>query len=183
MKCLLSDFKNKSPQELRKHHLEHHQVDSENRFFKKIFAAEKKELNNTFHGKKCIKCGEFLPTVRSKLHHDFLKHYELGRGSVAAVEDTPIRITALGPIKIYENHSSDYDFFNSEQIVDEFLFAVKNRMQRSDADFFVRCGFSLENIQPSPKGSDQPLISSDPIPTKSFNDFVLFTMRDLVLKE
>ena len=66
MKCLLCDFKNKSPQELRKHYPEHHRVDSENRFFKKIFAAEEKEQNNAFRGKKCIKCGEFLPTVRSK---------------------------------------------------------------------------------------------------------------------
>ena len=191
MKCLLCDFKNKSPQELRKHYLEHHRVDSENRFFKKIFAAEEKEQSNAFHGKKCIKCGKFLPTVRSKLHHDFLKHYELSRASVAAVEDKPIRITAVGPIKIYEirfeNHSSDYDFFNSEQIVDEFSFVVKNRIQRSDADVFVRCGFSLENIQPSTGGFDQPLRSSrywstDPILTKSFNDFVLFTIRDSVLK-
>ena len=158
-------------------------MDSENRFFKKIFAAEEKEQNNAFHGKKCIKCVEFLPTVRSKLHHDFLKHYELGRASVAAVEEKSIRITAVGPIKIFEirfeNHSSDYDFLNSEQNVDEFLFVVKNRIQRSDADFFVRCGFSLENIQPSPDGFDQPLRSSrywstDHILTKSFNDFIYY---------
>ena len=110
-----------------------------------------------------------------------MKHYEFGRASVAAVEDKPIRIAAVGPIKIYgirfENHSSDYDFFNCEQIVGKFLFIVKNGIQPTE----------YRNIQPSPDGFHQPLRSSkywstDPILTKSFNDFVLFTMRDSVLK-
>ena len=185
MKCLLCNFKNNSLEELKKHYLNHHRVDSGNCFFNKIFAAKEKEENNVFHGKKCVRCGEFLPTVRSKLHHDLLKHYELGRET--ATEDKPVTIITVSPIKIYEirfeNHSSDYNFFNSEQVVDEFLFNVKNRIERSDTDFFIRCGFSLQNIQSSPDGFDQPLIScrywsTDPIQTKSFNDFVFFLLLE-----
>ena len=118
-------------------------------FFKKIIGHKEKQ-KNVFHGKKCIRCKEFLPTVRSNLHHDILKHYEVGRTDVA--EDKPVTIITVGPIKIYEirfeNHSSDYDFFISEQVVHEFLFNVRNKVERSDTDFFIRCGFSLQNIQP-----------------------------------
>ena len=72
-------------------------------------------------------------------------------------------------------------------MVDEFLFNVKTRIRRSDTDFLVRCGFSLENIQPPIDDYDQPLKvsrywSTDPIQTKSFNDFVFFNTRKSVLK-
>ena len=78
-------------------------------------------------------------------------------------------------------------FFEPEQLVDEFLFKFKRRMARSDNDYLIRCGFSLQNVQPSPEDIDQPLTatrywSTDPISTKSFNDFVLFHIRDTILK-
>ena len=41
-------------------------------------------------------------------------------------------------------------FFNAEKLVDKFLLNVKNRVGRSNSDFFIKCGFSLENIQPLP---------------------------------
>ena len=67
------------------------------------------------------------------------------------------------------------------------MFNVKTRIRRSDTVFFVRCGFSLENIQPPIGDYDQPLKvsrywSTDPIQTKSFSDFVFFNTRELVLK-
>ena len=51
----------------------------------------------------------------------------------------------------------------------------------------MRCGFSLENIQPPIGYYDQPLKvlrywSTDPIQTKLFNDFAFFTTRESVLK-
>ena len=120
MKCLLCDFRNNNLEELKKHYLNFQQVDRDNRFFKKLFEEQQ---NNVFYGKQCVRCKEFLPTAKAKSRYDFLKHYE----------EKPIAITTVGPIKIYEinfqNHSSDYEFFNSEQTVDEFLFNVKNRIQ------------------------------------------------------
>ena len=41
-------------------------------------------------------------------------------------------------------------FFNAEKLVDKFLLNVKNRVGRSNSDLFIKCGFSLENIQPLP---------------------------------
>ena len=72
-------------------------------------------------------------------------------------------------------------------MLEEFLLNVKNRIERFKADFFVRCGFSLENIQPPPKNDEQPLKNSwywstEPIQTKSFNDFVFFSIRESILK-
>ena len=51
----------------------------------------------------------------------------------------------------------------------------------------MRCGFSLENIQPAIDDYDQQLKvsrywSTDPIQTKLFNDFVFFNTRESVLK-
>ena len=187
MKFLLCNFKNSNLDYLKKHYIDFHQVDSENHFFRKLFEEGQ---SNVFHGKKCIRCKEFLPTVKSKRYHDFIKHYELGKDAIQS-ENKPVSIITVGPIKIYEirfeQHSADYDFFNSEEVVDDFLFKVKNRIVRSDRDFIIRCGFSLQNIQPSPEGFDQPLKSSrywstDPIQTKSFNDYVLFTLRSPILK-
>ena len=91
-----------------------------------------------------MRCKEFLPTANSKLHHDFLRHYEVSR-SAPLVEEKPIIITNVGPIKIYEinfqSHSSKYDFFNSVRLVDEFLFNVKNRIERSDINFLFSVAF------------------------------------------
>ena len=61
---------------------------------------------------------------------------------------------------MFTQHSGDYDFFNAEKLVDEFLLNVKNRVGRSYSDFFIKCGFSLENIQPSPIENKQPIRNS-----------------------
>ena len=125
--------------------------------------------------------------TRFKSYHDFLKH-DAGKN---IIDEKPLIVTSIGNVKKfeinYQNHSSDYDFYNSESLVDDFLFNVKNRIERSDVDFFICCGFSLENIQPSLEDYDQPLKASrywstDPIQTKSFNDFVFFNIRDSILK-
>ena len=48
------------------------------------------------------------------------------------------------------HHLHDYDFYNSENLVVDFLLTVKNRVKRSKhVDFTIKSGFSLENTQPS----------------------------------
>ena len=140
MKRLLCYFQTNKIDYLKKHYLKYHNVDSKNCFFKKVIDSLEKEENNVFHGKKCVRCNEFLPTVTSRLNHDFLKHYEIGR--IALTEEKPMTISDVGPIKIFEirfeNHSTGYDFFNSEQVVDQFLFNARSKIPRLDADFFIR---------------------------------------------
>ena len=71
MKCLLCNFKNNDKSECQNHHLNFHQVDRDNQFFKKLFGEEQ---NNVFYDKKCLRGNEFLPTTEAKVQHDFLKH-------------------------------------------------------------------------------------------------------------
>ena len=185
MKCLLCKFKSNDKLEIENHYLNFHNVDKDNVFFQRLFD----EKNNVFHGKRCLNCEEFIPTTKFKVSHDFLKHYEKGKKFV--VEEKPISITKIGNINKYEinyqDHSSFYDFYDPVNLVEEFLFNVKNRIKRSNVDFFVRSGFSLENIQPVLDQYNEPLKNSrywttDPIQTKSFNDFVYFNIRESILK-
>ena len=117
-----------------------------------------------------------------------MKHYNDGQN---IIDEKPVIVSTIGKIKkfeiYYQNHSNYYDFHNSESLVDEFLLNIKNKIQKSAVDFLIRCGFSLENIQPSLEDYDEPLKNSsywstDPIQTKSFNDYVFFNIRESILK-
>ena len=168
------DFESNDLESFRKHYLNFPNVDQNNHFVKKL----SKKPNNVFHGKKCLRCNEFLPSSRYKIIYVFLVHYDAGKD---VFEEKPLIYTTLGDIRKYEiifaQHSLDYDFYNAEKLVEEFLLNVKNRVTRYNVDFFIKCHFSLENIQPSPVENDHPIKnfrywSTEPYQTKSFNDFI-----------
>ena len=157
MKCLLCDFKSNEKSEVKNHYLSFHNVGKNNIFFQRLFV----EKNNVFHGKRCVRCKEFIPTTKFKLYHDFLKHYSDGKNVIG---EKPVIVTKIGKITKFEtndqNHSSFYDFYNLESIVDEFLFNVRNKIQRSNVEFLIRSGFSLENIQSALDNYNEPLKNS-----------------------
>ena len=188
MKCLLCQYKTNDKNELKKHYLKYHNVDENNFFFKRLIDQK----NNVIHGRKCKYCNDFV--FSNKVNHDFLKHYDKGL-SIDFDGDTdldkPINVTQVGDIKKFEitfkEHSSYYDFFDSVAVVDNFLAQVKNVMQRYENDVLLRAGFSIENIQQALDHYSEPLLqtrywSTEPIQTKSFNDFVLFKTRESILK-
>ena len=181
MKCLLYNFQSNESGEVKKHCLDFHNVDQNNQFFVKLF----KKQNSVFHGKKCLRCNKFLPSYHFKANHDFLVHYDAGRN---VFQEKPVNYANFGEIRKYEitfdQHSFDYDFFNAEKLVKDSLLNVKNKLGRSDN--FIKCGFSLENIQPFPVENKQPIKhfrywSTEPYQTKSFNDFVYFNLRETKL--
>ena len=186
MKCLLCKFKSKNKLELENHYINFHNVDKENNYFKKLL----KENNDVFVGERCSKCDEFIPTAEYKKSHNFLKRYKDGKELIS--DEKPISIVEIGNnIRKYEikysEHSSYYDFFNSERVVDDFLSNVRRKIKRTNEYFLIRCGFSIENFQPVLDSYNEPLKdtrywSTDPIETKSFNDFVYFSVRESVLK-
>ena len=101
-----------------------------------------------------------------------MKHYNDG---VNVVDNKPITVTEIGTAKKYEitfqEHSESYDFFNSEKLVDKFLLLPKSKIFRSNTDFYIRCGFSLENMQAVLTDDDVPPTNScywstEPIQTK-----------------
>ena len=187
MKCLLCNFNAKDKIEIENHYINFHNVDIDNKYFRRLI--EKK--NNVFTGKKCSKCDDFIPTTGLKISHDFLKHYDDGNEHLLD-DEKPISIVNIGnSIKKYEitfrDHSSSYDFYNSRKLVDEFLTNVKNLIKRRNQYFIIRCGFSIENFQPTLDNYNEPLKntrywSTEPIETKSFNDFVYFNVRQSILK-
>ena len=63
-------------------------------------------------------------------------------------------------MKVRAQHSHDYDFYESEKLVDDFLLNVKNRVGRTNNDFLIKWGISLENIQSSPFENKQPMKNS-----------------------
>ena len=94
---------------------------------------------------------EFLLNHQFKVNHNFLVHYGAGRDDF---EEKPVQYTNLGEIQKYMitfvQQLQDYDFHNSEKLVDDFLLNVKSRIRRSgEGDFIVICSFSVENMQPS----------------------------------
>ena len=186
MKCLLCKFISKSKSEIENHYINFHNVDKENVYFKKLLTKK----DDVFSGERCSKCNEFIPTAEYKKSHNFLKHYKDGKELMS--EEKPISIVEIGNnIKKYEinyrEHSSFYDFFNSNKVVDDFLSNVRGKIRRSNEYFLIRCGFSIENFQPVLDSYSEPLKdtrywSTDPIETKSFNDFVYFNVRESILK-
>ena len=186
MKCLLCKYIAKDKLEIENHYINFHNIDKENVYFRRLIGKK----NNVLFGEKCLKCNEFIPTTDFKKSHDFLKHYKEGKN--LSSDEKPISIIDIGSsIKKYEinfrEHSSFYDFFNSSSLVDDFLSNVKRKIKRSNEYFLIRCGFSLENIQPVLDTYSEPLKntrywSTEPIETKSFNDFVYFNVRESILK-
>ena len=157
MKCLLCDFKSNEKSEVENHYLNFHNVDKNNIFFQRLFD----EKNNVFHGRRCVRCEEFIPTTKFKLYHDFLKHYSDGKNVIAGKLVIVTKIGKITKFEInYQNHSSFDDFYNSESIVAEFLFNVKNKIQRSNVEFLIRSGFPLENIQSALDDYSEPLKNS-----------------------
>ena len=187
MKCVLCQYDNNQLNELKKHYIEKHNVNENNVFFKRLTGQNE----NVLHWEKCNYCKEF---VLKKADHNFLKHY--GRGFTTDVNDdnddvVPLIKTTAGAIRKFEitfkEHASDYDFFDPVAVVDKFLDRVEKSVQRYDNDVLIRAGFSIENIQQSLDNYSEPLLqtrywSTEPIQTKSFNDFVLFNIRDSILK-
>ena len=188
MKCLLCQQISNDKNELKEHYLKYHNVDENNFFFKKLIDQKKK---NVIHRRKCNYCNEFV--FLNKADHDFLKHYERGIDFDGNGDDLdkPVTITNAGGIRkleiSFKEHSSYYDFFDSVAVVDSFLAQVKNLVQRYDNDVLIRAGFSIENIQQALDNYSEPLVqtrywSTEPLQTKSFNDFVLFKTRESILK-
>ena len=186
MKCLLCEFNTNDKNQLKNHYLKYHNVDKNNLFFKKLIDQK----NNVIYGRKCKNCNDFI--FSNKIVHDFLKHYD--RGFMESIDlnvDKPMNVTKIGDIQKFEitfkEHSSDYDFFDSVSVVEDILNSVKNKIPRYNADVLIRAGFSIENIQqPLDNYTESPkqtrYWSTEPIQTKSFNDFVYFNTRESILK-
>ena len=191
MKCLLCNYENNERERLKEHYLKYHNIDEKNLFFKKVINQNK---NVVIHRRKCCYCNKFV--FMNKADHDFLKHY--GKGlpiengdNIDDDDKRPVTISNVGSIKkieiTFKEHSPYYDFFDSVAVVDSFLAQGKRLIERYDNEVLIRVGFSIENVQQPLDNYSEPLVqtrywSTEPIQTKSFNDFVLFKTRESILQ-
>ena len=153
MKCLLCNFGSNDQSELKERYIDLHNVDHDNKFFIKLFRKQ----NHVFCPRKCLRCSELLLNHRFKVNHYFLVHHVAGRD---AYEEKPVNSVRIGEIQKYEitfaQHSQDYDFYNSEKLVDNLLLNVKHRVlvwrsnTTGNGNFNIMCGSSIENKQLSP---------------------------------
>ena len=91
----------------------------------------------------------------------------------------PLNYTNLDGIKIYEikfsERKNDYDFYNLDEIVEEFLMNIRDKFQNRPKNIILKSGFSIDNIQPIENSTlilDLRYWSAEPIQTKNFNDYV-----------
>ena len=177
MKCLLYSSAFENREDLLRHYIDYHNVDENNWFFQKLFQIPNKSIL-----KRCIRCDEFLTTDKHKSVHNFLKHYY--EGKKIPFEDKPIDILRFPGLVIYsiefQKHKDFYNFFNSEEAVDHFLRNVKYKF-KPGGEKWIKCAFTIENIQQSPYEDLKSIISSrywttSPYEGTCFNDFIFFDL-------
>ena len=82
------------------------------------------------------------------IQHNFLEYYESGERKPA--EYKSITVIKNKEVLIYQidftKHSEEYDFYNSQQIVDDFLLNVYRLFKPKNKVLF-KADFSIENIQ------------------------------------
>ena len=179
-RCLHCGRKVETESELRDHYINFHKVDPSNAFFKKLFNTQANQLIN----KNCSLSSDFLTTLNYKKAHDFVKHYKEGKEGL--VKDKPLDIIKSSPSIVkyqisYFKHSNDYNFSNSEQVVNEFLTNVKLHFKPA-GPVQIKASFTIENYQPSISEDHPPLYntrywSTDVYPANYFNSFVYHNLR------
>ena len=136
-----------------------------------------------------MRCKEFLTTDKHKSIHNFLKHYE--EGNTTPFEDKLIDVLKSFGLTIYsiefEKHKDFYDLFNSERCVDDFLKNVRYRFKVTGKKW-IKCSFTIENIQNSPHEDLIPIINSrywttPPYEGIYFNDFIFYSLRQSILSK
>ena len=185
MNCLLCNYKLPDVHNLKMHYTSYHRINPANFFFLQLFNQENKLVC-----KECLRCHEFLTAKAFMDKHNFLKHYSDGEKKPA--EYKTIDIVRKKGITIYqisfEKHSNEYDFFNAEEVVDDFLFNVKNLFEPSTSVFF-KADFALENIQAAPEVSENTTDikslrywSKNVYKSVYLNHYVLAGIRNDILK-
>ena len=185
MNCLLCEYTANNVDNIKKHYVLFHKINENNYFFKEMLLNRNGVLNTD-----CIRCGCFIPTVKHKTRHNFLKHYVDGERK--PVELKPIDVVKKDSIISftisYDKYSDEYNFFNSEELAEDFLFNIKRLYKPASNKAIFKGNFCIENVQ------NAPLTSPDFAEIKSqrrwatktykgeyFNEFIRSGIRGNIL--
>ena len=90
-----------------------------------------------------------------------MKHYEQGQDSI--FEDKPLETKNNNQILKYKisvkKFGEYYDFYNSEELVDDFLNNVKSKF-RPPGLILIKCGFIIKNIQQAVSENYRPIVNT-----------------------
>ena len=112
-----------------------------------------------------------------------MKHYDQGQDTV--FEDKPVDIVKTSQILKYEisvkKFSGYYDFYNFEEVVEDFLNNVRSKF-KSSGPGLIKCEFIIENIQQSVYKNSRPIRntrywSTDTYRANYFNDYVFHSLK------
>ena len=148
MKCLCCEQSSSDLNSLKEHYVLQHGIDENNYVFRKLFTRDR-----VFVPKKCFRCRHFCFSGRNEKNHNFLLHYQQG-GSLP-IADKPLEKTDFDEnlqkyCIIFHEHCDYYNFYDSQEIVSQFLTVFENnflpRLNLRKVRF--KCFFMLINRQP-----------------------------------
>ena len=154
-------------------------------FFKYLFLT-----NNELISIQCYRCDEFLATKEYQRKHNFLEHYSDSKN--LPFEEKPIQIKNIHGLTTYEisfeKHANYYNFLDPDTIIEEFLMNVRHRFKSIGEDVSIKCGFSIQNIQPAPTNYTVAMVnprywSTDVYRTTYFNDHVFSNLSNKYKEE
>ena len=140
MKCLLCNYNGEL---IKEDYIQYHKINKNNYFFKQLF-----QKNNFCIEKVCIRCNKFISTNKFMIQHNFLEHYESGQRkpaefkSIDVIKNKDILIHKID----FSKHSEEYDFYNSHEIVDDFLLNV-SALFKPKNKVFLRLIFLLKTFK------------------------------------
>ena len=186
MKCLLCRLSFSDQEELYNHYIQFHKIDKSNWFFKNLF--DKKNLKIL---KKCLRCEEFIYDTKAKAEHDFLNHFSEGKEE--PFENKPLIIKNLqNRITIYSieysKHKDNYNFFDSEKCVSDFLKNCRNKFKKTEQEKTFKCPFTIQNqhksaIENAPPTLDSRYWTTSAYESVFFNDFIFFSLQSDILNK
>ena len=107
-------------------------------------------------------------------------------------EDKPVDVEKMANLLTFDvwdnnKHGDYYDFENSEEVVDDFLYNVRSRFKPSGLKL-NKCSFVTKNIQQSAFENLRPILNTRYWTTNVykaiyFNDFVFYGLRQNILSK
>ena len=189
MKCLLcvQDFIDKN--NLKKHYLNQHRINSKNYFLKALFEKD----NEIFSFRKCYRYHDLITSRSEEIQHNFIKHSQ--KGGEIPLENKQFKKTrdrSIIRFSIdYDVHRNSYDFADPVKLLEDF-FEVVNINFRTDGrkELIVKSSFSILNYQPPPEDMknvrglyDERLWSTPTYNGNFFNDFIKFSLKNDIKKK